>query len=1048
MKHIKHLFALCLLLCTTVATAHDFEVDGICYNITDATKKTVEVTFQGDNADLQNHSRYNGKVVIPESVVYKGTTYRVTGIGLSAFDTTYLESIVIPASVETIGRTAFLRSRLTEIEIPNSIVWVEHDAFSETPWYANQPDGAVYVGKVLYGYKGTMPENTSFVVEDGTTGIAAGAFNRCTGLTNIEIPNSVMWIGQNAFSGTTWYNNQPDGAVYVGKVLYGYKGTMPRNTSIAVEDGTLGIAGCAFENCSGLMDIEIPNSVKSIGYQAFCRSGLKNIKLPDSVINVGIAAFSYTAIDTIEIPNSVTRISPQMFYCSGVRSIKIPNSVTIIDDLAFFECRNLTSIELPNSVVRIAYEAFERCYNLVDVELSNGIIHIGMGAFFDCENLDGIEIPGSVVRVGAEAFRGCGSLANLKIGNGVESIGTGAFSGCSKLTSIEIPESVTFIGGGAFIGCTNASSIAVAEANLVYDSRNSCNAIIETAANTLLLGCQKTVIPNSVTSIGDWAFCDCIGLTSIVIPNSVASIGESAFYGCTGLTSIVIPNSVTNIGEGVFGFCSALESIVVDGGNAVYDSRENCNAIIETATNTLISGSKNTIIPNDIISIGDGAFSGCDSLTSIEIPGIVTSIGENAFRSCTGLTRIEIPNSVTSIGDQAFYGCRGLKSLMNYSNLVFCKGSTEWGYIAYYAETVYNAPNGYFDGDYIWAESGGQKILAYYLGDAVELKLPADCKGEEYAIGAEAFAGCIGLVSVEIPNSVIGIGNSPFYGCDSLAAVHICSLSAWCNIDFVNDFSNPLYYAHNLYLNGELVIDLIIPNEIEAIKDYTFTNCTGLASVEIPNSVTSIGGSAFYGCKGLTSVEIPNSVTSIGNSAFYGCKGLTSIEIPNSVTSIGYSAFYGCRNVTELIIGDNVETIGSSAFQSCKLTSVTIPASVTSIGTNAFGTSLTEVTSLIPAEELFAIPEIISHSFMEMLTGVCKHKLYVPIGAKETYAATDGWSSFGEIIEVDFTGIDGVSDEVKGQSGKVKTVYNLQGKKIDLPSNGIYIVDGKKVLVK
>ena len=1048
MKHIKHLLALCLLLCTTVATAHDFEVDGICYNITDATKKTVEVTFQGDNADLQNHSRYYGKVVIPESVVYKGITYRVTSIGLSAFDTTYLESIVIPASVETIGRTAFIRSHLTEIEIPNSIVWVEHDAFSNTPWYENQPDGAVYVGKVLYGYKGTMPENTSFAVEDGTTGIAAGAFNRCTGLTNIEIPNSVMWIGQDAFSGTTWYNNQPDGVVYAGKVLYKYKGTMPRNTSIAVEDGTLGIAGCAFENCSGLMDIEIPNSVKSIGEYAFCRSSLKNIKLPDSVINIGIAAFSYTAIDTIEIPNSITRISPQMFYYSRLRSIKIPNSVTTISDLAFYGCDALTSIELPNSIIRIAYEAFERCYNLVNVELSNGIIHIGMRAFFDCYNLNGIEIPSTVVSIGDYAFYGCGSLANLKIGNGVESIGTGAFSGCSNLTSIEIPESVTFIGGGAFIGCTNASSIAVAEANLVYDSRNSCNAIIETAANTLLLGCQKTVIPNSVASIGSSAFYGCTGLTSIVIPNSVANIGSSAFYGCTGLTSIVIPNSVTNIGEGVFGSCSALESIVVDGGNAVYDSRENCNAIIETATNTLISGSKNTIIPNDIISIGDGAFSGCDSLTSIEIPGIVTSIGENAFRSCTGLTRIEIPNSVTSIGDRAFYGCRGLKSLMNYSNLVFCKGSTEWGYIAYYAETVYNAPNGYFDGDYIWAESGGQKILAYYLGDAVELKLPADCKGEEYAIGAEAFAGCIGLVSVEISNSVIGIGNSAFYGCDSLAAVHICSLSAWCNIDFVNDFSNPLYYAHNLYLNGELVVDLIIPNEIEAIKDYTFTNCTGLASVEIPGSVTSIGEEAFRGCTSLARVEIPGSVTSIGEEAFRGCTSLARVEIPGNVTSIGDSAFYGCRNVTELIIGDNVETIGSSAFQSCKLTSVTIPASVTSIGTNAFGTSLTEVTSLIPAEELFAIPDIITHSFGEMLTGVCKHKLYVPIGAKETYAATAGWSSFGEIIEVDFTGIDGVSDEVKGQSGKVKTIYNLQGKKVDAPSNGIYIVDGKKVLVK
>ena len=317
------------------ASAYDFMVDGIYYN---KNGNEATVTYRGTYSSQYNE--YSGNVVIPSTVTSGGTTYSVTSIGNSAFGhCSGLTSVTIPNSVTSIGDWAFSDcSGLTSITIPNSVTSIGQEAFSDctsltsvtignsvtsicdrafynTPWYNNQPDGLVYAGLVAYKYKGTMPANTSITLREGTKGIAKSAFSDCSGLVDIDIPNSVTSIGYGAFrgcsglssvtipnsvtsigweafyncsgltsvaipnsvtsiggmafSGTPWFNNQPDGLVYAGLVAYKYKGTMPSGTSITIREGTKGIAERAFQDCSRLTSVTIPNSVTSIGDYAF-----------------------------------------------------------------------------------------------------------------------------------------------------------------------------------------------------------------------------------------------------------------------------------------------------------------------------------------------------------------------------------------------------------------------------------------------------------------------------------------------------------------------------------------------------------------------------------------------------------------------------------------------------------------------------------------------------------------------------------------------------------------------------------------------------------
>jgi uncharacterized protein YjdB len=414
--------------------------------------------------------------------------------------------------------------------------------------------------------------------------------------------------------------------------------------------------------------------------------------------------------------------------CENLINVTIPKSITTIGDFAFQNCTGLKSLDVPNSVSTIKTGAFSGCTGLTSFIIPNGLDSIDSGVFAYCTGISEIVIPGSVKVVGWESFYKCTGLVNVTIPNSVCIIELQAFMGCTSLTSIFIPNSVYSIAGSAFSGCTSLVEMIVANNNPQYDSRDNCNAIIETSSNTLITGCKSTVIPNSITSIGRSAFDGCTGLTNITIPSSVTSIGRFAFSGCTGLTFLTIPSPVTSIGELAFSGCSSLETL-------------NFNAMSCADFSSTTSY---------------GPFHGLN-VSTINIGNNVQRIPAYFVPELTNLTSITIPNSVTYIGNGAFQGCSSLTNL-NF-NAISCTDFSTSPFINTFISTIQIG-------------NDVQKIPANFVKDLTALRT-VTIGNSVTNIGNSAFSRCTSMTDVSIGNSVSSIGNSAFYGCTSLTNLSI-----------------------------------------------------------------------------------------------------------------------------------------------------------------------------------------------------------------------------------------------------------------------------------
>ncbi len=309
----------------------------------------------------------------------------------------------------------------------------------------------------------------------------------------------------------------------------------------------------------------------------------------------------------------------------------------------------MRSVILTNSVHSLGSRAFARCTNLEEITLSNNLTSIE-DITFSYAGITSIVIPQGVTSIGSSAFGNCEHLSSVVIPEGVVSIGQGAFSGCYALEQLSIPSTLTTIRDGAFNSLRSLKYITVANGNGKYDSRNSCNALVETSTNKIIRGCKNTIIPNTITAIEDLAFNNCRALTNITIPANVESIGGNAFYGCDGLTSVTI--DCASIGDWFSGN-SAITNLTL--GSSVRTINNNAFKKCDGLTNLNIA--------YGLTSIGNYAFSSCSSLTEVILPSSVITIGSDAFRNCSNLININIPNSVTTIGGWAFSGCDELIAL-------------------------------------------------------------------------------------------------------------------------------------------------------------------------------------------------------------------------------------------------------------------------------------------------------------------------------------------------------------------------------------------------
>ena len=764
---------------------------------------------------------------------------------------------------------------LFEYEVEENGTGSEYQCGVRITRYKGPDSGEVVIPKTIGGYEvkwiGSEWEDK--------------AFQGCTGITSIVIPDSVISIDRSAFSGCTSL------------------------TEIVIPDSVTEIGRSAFEGCTSLSKVKLSKNLTGIGSGVFSgctslaeitiSSDNKNFSSVDGVLfskdmSTLLVYPAGSKRSTYIVPDGVTEIGNDAFYrCTSLSKVQLSNGLTKIGNYAFRDCINLTEITIPDSVTSIGRFAFSGCTSLSKVDLPKNLTGIYSGVFSGCTSLAEITIPDSVTEIGDSAFSDCTSLAELTIPDGVTEIGYDAFCYCTSLSKVKLPNSLTTIGYSAFRGCINLTDITISSDNKNF---SSVDGVLFSKDMSILLaypaGNNRSTytVPDGVTEIGNGAFYRCTSLSKVKLPNGVTKIGDSAFDRCENLTEIVIPDSVTEIGWSAFSGCTSLTEIV---------------------------------IPDSVTEIGSFAFSGCTSLSKVQLPNGVTKIGDSAFYYCTSLTEITIPDSVTQIEVSAFSGCTSLKELTIPDSVISIGGYAFSGCTSIAEITVSPDNKNYVSVDGVLFSKDMSALLAY----------PAGNKRSTYTV----------------PDSVTKIDDAAFFGCVYLTDITVSSDNKnYVSVDgvlFTKNMSTLVAYPA-----GNERSTYTIPYGVKKICVLAY--CENLKEIVFPDSVIDASSELFMvGCCSLT-----NIVVSPGNNIFWSADGVlfanievnflvtypaanerSTYTIPDGVEIIYPEAFAHSKNLKSVTISESVTAIYESAFMCCtSLREITIPKSVIEIKDSAF----------------------------------------------------------------------------------------------------------------
>ena len=982
------------------------------------------------------------------------TVWNPSGMDGNAWGSMGITSLVIGEGITNIPDYAFgMQIHLTSVTLPSTLTSIGASSLEECAFTSiTLPEGLETIGDYAF----LASKFSSITLPSTLTTIGGSAFNDCKSLTSITIPANVTSIGESAFQNCI---------------------ALETVTMLRATPPTLG--DLAFYDYSdpaiiipALTAINVPAANVEDYKAAAGWSDYAALIVAGGAPAATTTTFTYTASEKLAVFDDESNFTgatgvKSHEFAAGTGTVVYDGTVTAIEDYTFrYDSdakEKLTGITIPESVTNTGEYTFWMCKNLATVTFDGTptLSTIGKSAFKECEALTAIAIPASVEEIGISAFSNCTELASVTFSgtSSLTTINQSAFSGCTSLTSITLPESLTTLGSiqdlgggdvyyngsvfwnsglttlnipknvtniygaGYFVGC-NMTALTVDAENAKYADLGS-NAIFEKTANKLVVGCNASSvpagvttigyesfwaisdpftltlpasvttiearafhladgltainIPSGVTEIGEGTFAGC-GITTLVLPDATTTIGREAFNGCPELTTLTLGSELTTIGEGAFSGCAKLTSLIIPAkvttlenafssgnlatitvaaGNTKYDSRGDCNAIIDSEANKILLGCKNTTFPADVTSIGDGAFTGCKGLTSLVIPNTVTSIGSSAFSYCSNLSEISIPNTVTSIESSTFQSCKSLTTLVIHNDMT--------------------------------------------------------------SIGSSAFSGCSGLNTVTLGSGLTSIGQRAFSGCTEVTDVY-----CYADPEELTWSSAGLYFGYD-FKDGKATLC--------HVADASAWPCTSSSDKFYKVNVTFVGD--------LAPAVAGNAVDGVYWATYYN----SAANMKADANTIVYKAAVNGSSLTLTEIADKVINAGEAVILKSTGASIAMTTSAAVSANSYSGNDLegVDVATAVDANYNYYVLSNVGSTL-----GFYKYN-GTTLGANKAFIKTNAKTnatSAPEFIVFNDGNTTSIRETLSVPNAKQNAYFDLQGRRVVQPTKGLYIVNGKKVVIK